>query len=253
MIPYSKNNKARHAQKKQSLLNFLKEETYSDLQTLMSILKIKNRCTMSRFLPSMIEQGLLQKYAFPLPGNKSISIWGITREGLVYAQALDDPLEYKHFQPSKIRLSSLHHHLENQKVKLRLESLGCTGWLNGDKKQLGAKFPLKHRPDGYIKLTNNMPIVIETELFIKSKLRYKEIILHHLLARNKKQWYYVLYVMPDLNKKAALQRIFNSVDHVIYQGRKLDLDNDHRNIFKIHTLEEVQTLKLTEIFGAATR
>lgn len=253
MIPYSKNNKARRKEKISMILDFLKEETYSDLHILKKVLSIKAKSSMSTLLSKMIEQGLLQKYAFPLPGNKSISIWGITREGLVYAQALDDPLEYKHFEPSKIRLSSLHHHLQNQKVKLRLESLGCTGWLNGDKKQLGAKFPLKHRPDGYIKLTNNMPIVIETELFIKSKLRYKEIILHHLLARNKKQWYYVLYVMPDKHKKAALIRILNSIDHVIYQGRKLDLDSDHRNIFKIHTLEEVQTLKLTEIFGAVTR
>jgi hypothetical protein len=253
MIPYSKNNKARRKEKISMVLDFLKEETYSDQQMLMSVLKVKTRASISTLFPPMIEQGLLQKCVFPLPGNKSISIWGITREGLVYAQALDDPLVYKHFEPSKIRLSSLHHHLENQKVKLRLESLGCTGWLNGDKKQLGTKFPLKHRPDGYIKLTNGMPIVIETELFIKSKPRYKEIILHHLLARNKKQWYYVLYVMPDKHKKAALIRILNSIDHVTYQGRKLDLDSDHRNIFKIHTLEEVQTLKLTEIFGAFTR
>lgn len=252
MIPHYQNNKARGKEKVTLVLDFLKEETYSDLQTLMCVLKVRNRCTLDRLLPSMVEQGLIQKSIFSLPGNHSISIWGITRQGLAYAQALDDPLELKHFQPSKIRLSSLHHHLENQKVKLRLESLGCTGWLNGDKKQLGAKFPLKHRPDGYIKLTNNMPVAIETELIIKSKLRYKEIILHHLLARNKKHWYYVLYVTPDKHKQAALLRIFNSIDHVIYQGRKLDLDSDHRNIFKIHTLEEVQTLKLTEIFGAVT-
>lgn len=252
MIPHYRNNKARRKEKISLILDFLKEEIYSDLQILMIILKVKTRASMSTLLPEMIKQGLIQKSIFSLPGNNSISIWGITREGLVYAQTLDDPLELNYFQPSKIRLSSLHHHLENQKVKLRLESLGCTGWLNGDKKHLGAKYPLKHRPDGYILLTNNMPVVVETELWIKSKLRYKQIILHHLLARNKKHWYYVLYVTPDKHKKAALQRIFNNIDHVIYQGRKLDLDSDHRNIFKIHTLEEVQTLKLTEIFGAVT-
>lgn len=249
MILHYQNNKARRKEKIAIILTFLKEETYSDLQTLMAVLKVNTRASMSTLLPGMIQQDLIKKSVFSLPGNHSISIWGITRQGLAYAQALDDVLEFTHFEPSKIRLSSLHHHLENQKVKLRLEALGCTGWLNGDKKQLGAKFSLKHRPDGYIKLTNDQPVVIETELFIKSKLRYKEIILHHLLALNKKHWYYVLYVTPDKHKKAALIRIFNAIDHVIYQGRKLDLNSGHRNIFKIHTIEEVQTLKLSQIFS----
>lgn len=239
----------RHNEKTKAVISFLTQECYSDITTLMKVIQAPQRSIIDKLLRKLIAKGYLHKHQFSLPANNKISIWGITRQGLAYAQDLDDPINQKHFVPSKIRLSTLHHHLENQRVRLRLEQLGCFDCLNGDNKSINAKFDLKHRPDGFIKLPNDMPIAFETELIIKSRLRYIEIIKHHLVSRSRKYWYYVLYVAPDEHKKAALIRIFNSIDHVTNDGQRLTLSQEHRNVFKFCTFEELQNNGLKQLLS----
>ncbi len=240
-----------HEKKKALLLNFLAEECYSDVPTLMEVINVKQRSTLDKMLRTLINQGLIRKFIFEPKPKEKISTWGITRNGLTNIRndyALDG---LRHFVPSRVIENTVVKKLLTQKLKMRMETLGCTGYIAGTQKNK-KYFPTKYLPAAYIKLTNDMPIVIETDVTIKSSLRYKQIILQHLLARNQKHWYYVLFVTTDKYKKAALTRIINNINHVTHQGRKRSVGKAQRNIFKIHTLEEIQNLKLTDVFGQAT-
>jgi len=240
-----------HEKKKTLLLNFLAEECYSDVPTLMKVINVKQRSTLDKMLRTLINLGLIRKFIFELKPNEKISTWGITRNGLTNIRndyALDG---LNHFVPSRIIESTVTKKLLTQKIKMRMEALCCTGYIAGNQKNK-RYFPTEYLPTAYIKLTNDMPIVIEADVRIKSSLRYKQIILQHLLARNQKHWHYVLFVTVDIYKKAAITRAINNIDHVTHRGIKRSVDKSDKNIFKIHTLEEIQNLKLTEVFGRVT-
>ncbi len=63
---------------------------------------------------------------------------------------------------------------------------------------------------------------------MKTKVRYQSIIVSHLLARTSKHWIYVFYVVPDVQKKRALQLLFDSVKHVIVNNQHVQLEERHR-------------------------
>ncbi len=87
-------------------------------------------------------------------------------------------------------------------------------------------------------------IAIETERRLKTKARYQSIMASHLIARTERHWIYVFYVVPDEQKKRALRVLFDSISHVIVKGQHITLEEKHRNVFRIHTLDELKNLDL---------
>lgn len=85
-------------------------------------------------------------------------------------------------------------------------------------------------------------IAIETERRIKTKVRYQSIIASHLLARTRKDWIYVFYIVPDPQKKRGLERLFDNIRHVIVNLQHIPLETRHRNVFHIYTLDELEQL-----------
>ncbi|MFQ1040588.1 molybdopterin-guanine dinucleotide biosynthesis protein MobC, partial [Citrobacter koseri] len=87
-------------------------------------------------------------------------------------------------------------------------------------------------------------IAIETERRLKTRARYQSIIASHLLARTRKDWIYVFYIVPDPQKKRGLERLFDSIRHVIVNHQHIPLETRHRNVFRVYTLDELQRLNL---------
>ena len=83
-----------------------------------------------------------------------------------------------------------------------------------------------------------------SDLRLKTRSRYQSIIASHLLARTRKQWIYVFYVMPDPQKKRALELLFDSIKHVIINHQYVPLEERHRRVFRIYTLDELKRLSL---------
>ncbi|WP_117309094.1 MobC family replication-relaxation protein, partial [Klebsiella pneumoniae] len=173
-----------------------------------------------------------------------ISLWGITSDGLAVVLTPDDKIFPPRFEPSKITGWTLEHHLDNQAARLILEKKGASGWINGDRATFLSQYQVKHRPDGLIILPGSTVIAIETERRLKTRARYQSIIASHLLARTRKLWIHVFYVIPDPQKKRALELLFDSIRHVIINHQHVPLEERHRRVFRIYTLDELKRLSL---------
>ncbi|MEI7146173.1 MobC family replication-relaxation protein [Pectobacterium brasiliense] len=243
LISDYRERRERHCEKIQILLNFLKEETYSDFKTLMLLFDYKNHKPLYLLLAKAIDMGFIQKQTFCTRMEK-ISLWGITNDGLAAVVTPDDEGFPARFEPAKVTSWTLEHYLDNQLARLILEKKGAYGWLHGDRPTFRSHYRTTHRPDGVITLPNGTVIAIETERRLKTKARYQTIITNHLLARTQKHWMYVFYVVPDPQKKLALKLLLNSVRHAIVNHQRIPLEAKHRHVFRVYTFEELKGLEL---------
>ncbi|MBA0157985.1 MobC family replication-relaxation protein [Pectobacterium versatile] len=243
LISDYRKRRARSHEKIRILLNFLKEETYSDFKTLMQLFDYKNHKPLYLLLAKAIDMGFIQKQTFCTRMEK-ISLWGITNDGLAAVATTDDEDFPARFEPAKITGWMLEHHLDNQLARLILEKQGAYGWISGSDSTFRSRYQAKHRPDGVITLPNRTVIAIETERRLKTKARYQAIITNHLLARTQKHWMYVFYIVPDPQKKLALELLFNNIKHVIVNHQHIPLEAKHRNVFRVYTFEELKRLAL---------
>ncbi|MDF5000319.1 mobilization protein, partial [Vibrio parahaemolyticus] len=73
---YKKNH-----EKMATVIQFLKQEVYSDITNLMLLLRYKKRQPLDRLLSKLIQLEYIHKHEFEFQTGK-ISIWGITDLGL---------------------------------------------------------------------------------------------------------------------------------------------------------------------------
>lgn len=244
LLATNRERRDRNNEKIRILLNFLKEETYSDYQTLQMLFGFKHHKSLYSLLTKVTKMGLIQKHILESRVSK-IALWGITNDGLAVVLTPDDKVMPSRFEPYRITGWSLDHHLDNQLVRLTLEKKGATDWINGDRSTFLSQYNVKHRPDGLITLPGGRVIAVETERRLKTKARYQSIMASHMVAISDKHWRYVFYVTPDEQKKRALQVIFNSISSVIVKNQHVTLEAKHRDVFRIYTTEELKQLELT--------
>lgn len=158
----------RNSEKIRQLLNFLKEETYSDFKTLMQLFSFRDHKSLYSLLAKMERMGLIQKHMLESRTIK-ISLWGITSDGLAAVLTPNDKIFPARFEPSKITGWTLEHHLDNQAARLILEKKGASGWINGDRASFLSQYQVKHRPDGLLTLPDGNVIAIETERRLKTR------------------------------------------------------------------------------------
>lgn len=235
----------KNIEKTLSILNFLKEETYSDNNTLMKVLGLSKNSYSAffRFMQKINNLGFIQKYKFSAPGG-TVILWGITMDGIALVLQPEDTVFPSVFEPSKLTGWSMQHHLLNQKIRLALEDAGATDWMNCDRKKFLTQYDVKHRPDGLATLPGGMRIAIETERTLKTKARYQEIMKSHLMARKSGKWMKVFYITPDEYKKNALIKLFSSITYLTFSGRPINLEQEHRDVFEFYTTDELNSLKL---------
>ncbi|MEQ5052854.1 MobC family replication-relaxation protein [Klebsiella michiganensis] len=226
----------------EALLNFLKEETFSDFPTLKKVVGYKGRHNhaMYNLLNKAVTLGLLSKHEYPvLTGKKAL--WGITMQGLARVVNADDPVFPAYFEPGKLRHWTLEHRLLNQRVRLALEEKGGTGWLNGDRGAFMARYPgVRHRPDGIITLSSGAIVAVETERSMKTRARYISIINSHLAASDARRWHYAMYVMPDDKTRESLGRLFDSIRTVMRNSIPVPFDAKNREMFLLRTIAELE-------------
>lgn len=226
----------------EALLSFLKEETFSDLQTLKKVVgyKGKHNHSMYNLLNKAVTLGFLSKHEYPvLTGKKAL--WGITMPGLARVVNANDPVFPAYFEPGRLKYWTLEHRLLNQRVRLALEERGGTGWLNGDRGAFMARYPgVRHRPDGIITLNSGAIVAVETERSLKTRARYINIINSHLAASDAGRWHYAMYVMPDDKTKESLVRLFGSIRTVMRKHVPVPFDAKNREIFLFRTIAELE-------------
>ncbi|MCL6336533.1 molybdopterin-guanine dinucleotide biosynthesis protein MobC [Pectobacterium carotovorum subsp. carotovorum] len=226
-----------------ALLYFLKEETFSDFQTLKRVVgyKGKHNHAMYKLLNKAVAMGLLIKHEYPvLTGKKSL--WGLTMQGLAMVVSANDKVFPAYFEPGKLKHSTLEHRLLNQRVRIALEEKGGTGWLNGDRREFMSRYPgFRHRPDGIITLNSGAIVAVETERSMKTRARYISIVNSHLAASDAGRWHYAMYVMQNNKNKIALIRLFDSIRTVVRNNVPVPFDAKNREMFVFRTLDELES------------
>ena len=241
IITDPKKRAERNSEKQKLVLDFLKQENYTNIKNLMLLMEYKSVRPLEILLKKMHEKKDITKHIYTDQVTKQ-SLWGITDQGLIKCTEPTDTADFQHFEPSKIKTWTMIHHLMNQEVRIYLERNGWSHWQNADRYTFRKKYPVPHRPDALIIAPNGHTIAIETERTLKTKPRYQEILKSHLLAKKNKYWSKVIYVVPDSKTKIALTNRFNNITYVNMNGSRITLTDDHRKTFHIFTLEEMKTL-----------
>ncbi|MFA0249512.1 MobC family replication-relaxation protein [Vibrio sp. 10N.261.45.F1] len=225
-----------------SVLSFLHQEIYSNFDNLMALIKIKQP-NLSRLLKRMVNKKLLEKHSLTLDTCK-ISLWGITNEGIAKVGDSEYAPMYC-FTPSRISLVTLNHTLMNQRVYISLKHINWTNWTNADRYTFKQKYSIPHRPDAIVTTPNGTVTAIETELTLKSPIRYRSIMKSHIQAKTKGFWGHVIYVVRDEEYKKMLKRRFDNIKFIPFDNSRHDFEK-YRNMVSIFTLDEVGKLTQTQ-------
>ncbi|CAH1237649.1 Mobilization protein (plasmid) [Vibrio harveyi] len=231
----------RNYEKMALVVQFLKQETYSDINNLILLLGYKVRRPLDRLLNKLIALGYVSKHVFEFQTGK-ISIWGITDLGLTQ-NIRDINEDFRPFEPSKVKFITLEHKLMNQKVQIYLEQNGWTGWRNADQYSFRTQYDVEHRPDAIMVAPNGFTIAIETERTLKHVSRYRSIFKSHILAKQKGYWSAVFYIVPDDNVRRLLEKRFDKIDYIPFDVSKHPFESYRTKLVRIFTLEEVKVLE----------
>lgn len=91
LISTYQERQTRNREKIKQLLNFLKEETYSDFKTLILLFGFRDHKSLYTLLSKVERMGLIQKHVL-VSRTIKISLWGITSDGLAVVLTPDDAL-----------------------------------------------------------------------------------------------------------------------------------------------------------------
>lgn len=103
----------------------------------------------------------------------------------------------------------------------REKQKGSRGIRRGQRYRLVFQFPIRERT-------------------MKTRARYISIINSHLTARDKGNWHYALYVMPDTKSKESLIRLFDSIKTVMRNNTLVPFDAKNREMFIFRTIDELE-------------
>ncbi|NVJ98159.1 MAG: replication-relaxation family protein [Alphaproteobacteria bacterium] len=211
--------KARAQEKQKTLLRFLRDNKWTTQENVQRLLGLGSRQAAHKTLIQMEAGGLIRRHSIDGPIGAAITIWGITVHGIMVSFGEHEPIsDARAFEPSKLSVTQLQHHLGLQEIQIRLEAAGWHGW---------TRESLKRRndivPDATVTHPNGWPVAIEYERSLKSLRRYHTILLGHLVARKKGLYRDVYYITPDKSIQDRLMRIFNSIKGLRHQGQTVAL------------------------------
>lgn len=220
----------RTQQKRETVLRFLRDETWSNLTNLASALELSEPATF-KTLSRMERDGLLHKFKI---NELRLNIWGITPLGLAFAWRLDETMQLRpHFEPSKLSIINIRHYLDIQRARLIAERVGWTSWIPGNR----LPKDLKKRPDAVAIDNKGQTIAIEIERKIKTIKRYEAIFSIYLQMIKRDMYTKVHYVCPDASFALRLARMFELIKAVPVAGERVLLNENHRARLSVFALD----------------
>ncbi len=234
--------KKRGEELEMKVLRFLHTESYSNFKNLMELTRI-DKSNLSRLLRRLTKKNMLKKHDLVFDTH-NVLLWGILDEGIHKVADIDNAPLYN-FQPKKVSISTINHTLMNQRVRLAIEHLGWTDWENSDRKKFISKYSVTHRPDAIVTNPNRVIMAIETELTLKTSLRYRSIAKSHVEAIKENFWHHVVYIVRDEEYKKMLNRRFDGIKYVQFDNSRHDFDKHYRQYFYIFTIDELKELETT--------
>lgn len=221
----------RARQKRETILRFLRDETWSNLTNLASALELSEPATF-KTLSRMERDGLLLKSKIT---ELRLNLWGITPQGLAFAWGQDETIQLRpNFQPNKLSIINIRHYLDIQRARLIAEKVGWRNWIPGNRLPKN----IKKRPDAVAINNEGQIIAIEIERTIKTIKRYEAIFSIYLQMIKRDSYTRVHYVCPDASFALRLARIFELIKAVPVAGERVPINENHRARFSVFALKD---------------
>ncbi|MGL6262098.1 MobC family replication-relaxation protein [Vibrio sp. WXL103] len=231
-----------NTEKMAKVIHFLKQEVYSDIKNLTLLLGVKSRRPVDRLLNKLIDLGFVRKHVYDFPTGQ-FSVWGITDLGLTQ-YVKDTNEDFVSFEPYRVKFTNLNHKLMNQLIYLHLTKRNWTNWLNSDRYAFRQQYDLEHRPDALMTTPTGHVVAFETERSLKAVRRYRSIMKSHIIAKQKKYWSVVVYVVPDENIKKLLTNRFNKIEYIQFDESKYPFEHYQSKLIRIYTIDELKNLTI---------
>ena len=243
LIKSYKERQLRIEDKKNLILRYLRDETWSDGKNLSRLLGVTNTA-IYKTLAMLERQGLLRSYSVP---ELKFKIWGITSMGLLYSWGEDEVMEDRYsFESSKVKPVMIQHHLDLQLARFKAEAAGWKSWVPGNQLPKG----LTKRPDAVSEaIGGKAKIAIELERTIKTKKRYEVIYSIYLQAIKRGEYNSIHYVCPDAGFAMRLKRMFALIKSVPVAGERVQINKKHRAKFPVYSLEQWPPANLEKEMG----
>ncbi|MET0014365.1 MAG: MobC family replication-relaxation protein [Sedimenticola sp.] len=222
--------------KRRIILRTLRDEIWTTIEIIALWIDRSHETTRTT-LKQMQRDGLVKCCAINTGYGRKIVVWGLTRHG--YAMSFNEDEEMvdgRIMEPSKIRPTTLNHRLDIQKMRIRMQRIGYRDWQADyafkNTKQLGDKWP-----DALATNSEGKRVAFEIERTIKSVKRYREIMIAHLVAMKNGVYDKVIYLSPDPKITRRVEKIFHSIETVIFKGQQVSITSEHLSFFKFDTYD----------------
>lgn len=217
-------------QKRDIILKFLRDETWSNLANLSILLKMELSPTL-KTLQQLERDEFVVSHKLP---ELRLTLWGITPKGLAFAWAEHETMEPRpYFGLSKLSIVMVRHYLDIQLARFSAENAGWTAWMPGSRLPAG----LVKRPDAVVTNLAGEKIAVELERTIKTQKRYESIISTYLQLIKQGHYQSVHYICPDASLAPRLKRLFGLVNAVPVAGERIPITDRHRARFPIFALQ----------------
>lgn len=231
LIHSFKERQSRSINSRSLVLKFLRDETWSNLTNLQSVVAMSESATF-KVLQKLERDRMLVRYKI---SELRLTLWGISAQGLAFAWEEDELMEIRpYFEPSKISVATTHHYLDVQRARLAAQKLGWTHWIPGH--QLPLK--IKKRPDAVVTNSHGQVVAVEVERSIKTLKRYESIFAIYLQMIKKGDYQVVHYVCPDPDFAPRLKRMFQLIKTVPVAGERVPITDRHLARFPVFALRD---------------
>ena len=221
---------------KDIILKFLYIETWSHIDIVTELLSNISKNKVEEVLKDLVRERMIRSVAYDFLSTPDNEIWGITQHGLTQVKqstGISDDSK-RTFYKGRVSPTSFRHTTDIQRLRIYAERSGWINWkkpsridnLNKD----GFIYPdaIATRPEG-------LQVAIEVERTLKSKKRYRNILVSHLHSRKQRYWDEIYYFCPDAQITARLKRLFSEISELDYFGTTVKVTDQHRSLFQIYT------------------
>lgn len=227
---------ARAQTKREVLLRFLRDETWSNLTNLAGVLGLSEPAAF-KTICQMERDGFLLRFKVTA---LRLSLWGITPQGLAFAWTESEVMQIRpYFEPSKLSVMTIAHYLDIQRARLIAEGAGWTNWIPGNR----LPKDIKKRPDAIATNNEGQIVAIELERSIKTLKRYEAIFSIYLQMMKRDEYAKVHYLCPDANFAPRLMRMFELIQSVPVAGERVPITEKHRARFPVYALDNWPLVK----------
>ena len=233
LIHDSKQRAIRIELKKQRLLSWLVDFTWTTPAIAGEVMGLSSRGSIDKSLRQFEKLGLIKSASLELVYERDLRIIGITPNGLLWCDGRDDALDKTTFEPSRVALSTANHRLDVQKCRLKVKEFEELRWTAEN------NYPklLQYRPDAIITTPTNS-IALELERTAKTRKRYQQIIVQHLKQVNQGAYDQVHYVSTIDGFAERLEHLFFSITKVPVKGQQVMFSDELKQRFKFYNLKD---------------